>query len=370
MGESDRLAELLERATRERRGDAGDTPFSDPEPSNADSGSNVDSGSAGLGDVWTRSVDRSPAPELVLAGEEITGGDWLPPDPGRHRGATRPPVLALPQSLRSADLGVRPIAVVALLVVALVAAGVFGFRWWQAEQGSAPVPLAPMRADADDSGTSGTTGSGEQGAGQGERMPSATDPAALTGAGAQAGAGGGGAGAVDAAPGETGPTELLVHVAGEVRAPGVIRLEPGARVHDAVEAAGGLGPEADTGRLNLARVVIDGERIWVPRPGEEVPEVAEPGGVGAPVGEPGTSPGGVAGGSTQQGPGPGGQPLVNLNTADRAGLEALPGVGPVTAEAIIQWRTEHGGFSTPDELLEISGIGEATLEKLRPHVTL
>ncbi|NLG19900.1 MAG: ComEA family DNA-binding protein [Actinomycetales bacterium] len=158
----------------------------------------------------------------------------------------------------------------------------------------------------------------------------------------------------------------MVHVAGQVREPGVVAVDAGARVQDAVRAAGGLTGEADTSRVNLARPVIDGERIWVPRPGEDVPEIIEgtsgsgAGGGEAPSGGGGASGGGRAGAIVQ----------VNLNTADQAALEELPGVGPVTAAAILQWRADHGQFTSPDELLEVSGIGEATLEKLRPHVTL
>jgi len=146
----------------------------------------------------------------------------------------------------------------------------------------------------------------------------------------------------------------------------VVAVDAGARVQDAVRAAGGLTGEADTSRVNLARPVTDGERIWVPRPGEDVPEIVEgtpgsgAGGGEAPSGGGAGSGGGRAGAIVQ----------VNLNTADQAALEELPGVGPVTAAAILQWRADHGQFTSPDELLEVSGIGEATLEKLRPHVTL
>ena len=115
---------------------------------------------------------------------------------------------------------------------------------------------------------------------------------------------------------------------------------------DALEAAGGARRGVDLTALNLARLVVDGEQILVgvaPAPG-----VAGSLGTSAPEG---TS-------------------LVNLNTADQAALETLPGVGPVTAEAILAWRTDNGGFTSVDELLEVDGIGEATLEDLAPLVTL
>ena len=119
----------------------------------------------------------------------------------------------------------------------------------------------------------------------------------------------------------------------------------GALVHlDAVHLVPHAG--VDLTALNLARPVVDGEQILV--------------GVAPPAG--------VAG--TIDAPVPGGEALVNLNTADQAGLETLPGVGPVTAESIIAWRTDNGGFTSVDELLEVDGIGEATLEDLAPLVTL
>ena len=336
MGEQDRLAALLERATRERRGD-------DP-----DGGRSGD----GRGELLQDSEGSAQVGGAEAQTEPVTGGEWLPPDPGRHRtDGVRPPLLALPQSLRSVNLSVRPVAVLALLIMVLVAAGVFGLRWWQAERASAPVPLAPLAVEGVPiPGGSGdvvaATGAAAGVAGAaGEGVPTGADPGATAGA-----------------VGPPEPTELLVHVAGAVRSPGVVRLEPGARVHDAVDSAGGLGADADTSRLNLARVVADGERIWVPRPGEEVPEVAD-------------SPAGAGGGGPGEGAAAGGQDAggvqrININTADQAVLEELAGVGPVTASAIVQWRTEHGQFSSPDELLEVSGIGEATLEKLRPHITL
>lgn len=346
MGEQDRLAELLERATRERRGD-------DHNRSEDDLPSRPRAGPPGevLLEGWLEEDDdrqwSAEPSDTADSSEQVTGGEWLPPDPGRHRtDGARPPVLTVPRSLRSVTLGVRPLAVLGLLVVALAAAGIFGLRWWQAERGSTPQPLAPLAAQAPASprqgdaaaataGSAGTTGASEEG------MPTGQ--------------------AVGEVAGAPTASELLVHVAGEVRSPGVVRLEPGARVHDALAAAGGLAPDADTSRLNLARTVADGERIWVPRPGEDVPEVID---------SSGAAPGDPAGGGSALAPGAGADQQINLNTADQALLEELPGVGPVTAAAIIQWRTEHGRFSTPDELLEVSGIGEATLEKLRPHVTL
>jgi competence protein ComEA len=163
-----------------------------------------------------------------------------------------------------------------------------------------------------------------------------------------------------------GAAELVVQAAGAVERPGVYRMGSGARVDDLVRAAGGLAGDADADRVNLAAPVADGERVWVPRRGEPVPPpvVAGAGG-GAAVGTGGgPSPGGGAGGSA--GPAPG--PPVSLSTATADQLDALPGVGPATAAAIIAYRDQHGAFSSVDDLLEVRGIGEAKLEQLRPLV--
>lgn len=161
-------------------------------------------------------------------------------------------------------------------------------------------------------------------------------------------------------PGESGavgsaaevPAEVVVHVAGKVRRPGIVVLPVGSRVVDAVRRAGGFAPGAGprSSGLNLARLLVDGEQVVV----------GAPAAAGAPAAGP--APGAAAPGA------PAG--LVPLNTADQALLETLPGVGPVTAAAILQWRTEHGPFTAVDQLLEVSGIGEATLAEISPHVTL
>lgn len=149
-------------------------------------------------------------------------------------------------------------------------------------------------------------------------------------------------------PAAAGTGDVTVDVAGKVRRPGIAVLPPGSRVVDAVEAAGGARRGVDLASLNLARPLVDGEQILV--------GVPVPAGV---VGSLGSTPGEGEGG-----------PLVNINTADLATLETLPGVGPVTAEAIAAWRTEHGGFTAVEELLEVDGIGDATLAEIAPHVTI
>jgi len=123
-------------------------------------------------------------------------------------------------------------------------------------------------------------------------------------------------------------------------------LDPGSRVVDALAAAGGARDGVDLTGLNLARILVDGEQILV--------------GVSPPTG--------VAAAMT--GGGPPVTTLVNVNTADQVALESLPGVGPVTATSILTWRTEHGAFTSVDQLLDVDGIGEATLAELAPFVTL
>lgn len=146
--------------------------------------------------------------------------------------------------------------------------------------------------------------------------------------------------------------DVLVHVVGAVERPGVVRLAPGGRVLDAVEQAGGATADADLARLNLARVVADGEQVVVLREGEEAPETASDQGGGEPAGEV---------------PEPGGGP-VDLNLATAAELEALPGIGPVLSQRIVEHRDAYGPFTSVDALLEVSGVGPAVLERLRPEV--
>lgn len=131
------------------------------------------------------------------------------------------------------------------------------------------------------------------------------------------------------------PEPVVVHVVGEVRAPGVVRLVAGARVTDAIQAAGGPTERADLAGVNLARPLTDGEQVLVPGPQAD----------------------GASGPST-----------LDLNTASVEELDALPGIGPVLAARILTWRTEHGRFSSVDELAEVSGIGPSLLSGLRDLV--
>lgn len=157
--------------------------------------------------------------------------------------------------------------------------------------------------------------------------------------------------------------EVVVHVAGAVATPGVVRLAATGRIVDAVAAAGGLRPDADPDRVNLAAPVADGQRIVIPVRGQPLPaEVLADPGVGA-------TPGGAApGGAAPTGDGGTGGTVVDLNTATAEQLDTLPGVGPATAAAILAHREEHGPFGSVDELIDVRGIGEAKLEALRDLV--
>jgi len=155
-------------------------------------------------------------------------------------------------------------------------------------------------------------------------------------------------------PAPVGTGRLFVHVVGAVRDPGVVELAPGSRVTDAVAAAGGVTRAAAPASVNLARPVVDGEQVVVARRGDQAARPGAPVPGGAAAGVPGTS---------SPAPGP-----VDLNSATLDTLDGLPGIGPVLAQRILDWRTTNGRFSTVEELGEVSGIGEATLGDLRAMV--
>jgi competence protein ComEA len=151
----------------------------------------------------------------------------------------------------------------------------------------------------------------------------------------------------------TGAGRLVVDVVGKVRRPGVYRVADGARVDDALRMAGGALPGAELNSLNLARKVVDGEQIAV--------GVAGAGGA-APPGSP------VVGGPAGSAATPGAP--VNLNTATVQQLDALPGIGPVLAQRILDWRTQHGRFASVDQLREVTGIGPSRFDDLKPLVAV
>jgi competence protein ComEA len=144
------------------------------------------------------------------------------------------------------------------------------------------------------------------------------------------------------------PRQLVVHVVGAVRRPGLYRLADGSRIDDAIRRAGGARPKAALQLVNLAAPVADGQQVIVPVLGETPAAATAAGSGGAAA--------------------PGAK--VHLNTATLEQLDTLPGIGPVTAQKILDYRTANGAFSSVDELDAVSGIGPARLEQLRPLVEL
>jgi competence protein ComEA len=210
--------------------------------------------------------------------------------------------------------GVPPAAVVGGIAILAVALGWALMHWWPESGGGSDPPLLQVERQVE------------------EVQAATTDTAAPQ-------------------------TPLLVHITGAVRHPGVYELESGSRVADAVDAAGGLLADAVQDAVNLARPVNDGEQIVVPDE-DAVESGAAP--VGSTSGPAGTAS--VSGG-TAAGP-------VNINTADVAQLDTLPGVGPSTAEKILSDREANGPFQSVDDLGRVSGIGPKRLEQLRDLVTV
>ncbi|HHY82647.1 MAG TPA: transporter [Clostridiales bacterium] len=147
--------------------------------------------------------------------------------------------------------------------------------------------------------------------------------------------------------GETERQIIKVYITGKVKNPGVITMYEGDRVDDAIKLAGGALPDADLSRINLAMKVQDEDMYYVPGIGEEIPdEILLPG--------------------SQQSAGS----KVNINKADQAQLETLPGIGPAKAQKIIEYREKHGGFKTIEEIMNVSGIGEKTYEALKDQIDI
>jgi competence protein ComEA len=272
------------------------------------------SGSAGLGG--------GPSPQ----------GRWVPTgDDVQHtRRAAERVADSTPILLRR--LGVAPRSVLMALAVALLVAAGALLRVATADGSATQVPVGRRTPSAESGFPTTSSSSSGSPAGAGSASGTASlAPAAVT-----------------------DDRSVVVHVVGQVARPGIVRLPAGSRVVDAVTSAGGSTRSADTSRVNLARVVVDGEQIYVPT-------VGEPSGPAASGGVAGSGAGGGPAATTG---------AVNLNTADESALDALPGVGPVLAQRILAWREQHGTFSSVDELTEVQGIGDKLLESLRPLVTV
>jgi competence protein ComEA len=274
-----------------------------------------------LDQAGLRRVDEDGATSDDLHGDELPEASRVAPA-GRHTRPPKPGVTRrlggwvgdqVPETLRG-RVGMEPGPL--LLVIALVALAVSATAFVVLRMGgeSEPVPNRPQPAIA-----------------SGAPSPLVPSPASTA-----------------ASPSPSSGASVTVDVAGKVRRPGVATLPAGSRVVDALKRAGGTRGRVDLSALNLARVLVDGEQILVGRAAQ---------------------PGGLAAGASTAAPDPSGA-LVNINTATLEQLDTLPGVGPVTAQKILDWRGSHGAFSSVDELLEIDGIGEKTLADLAPHVTL
>ena len=244
--------------------------------------------------------------------------------------------------------GRRHVVVVCLLLV-------LGLGWagWTSVR-SRPVAItAPVAVTAGPaSAASSATSSSSAAAPPGGPAPAATAPAS-----------GGASGSPTLA------AAVVVHVLGAVRRPGLVELTPPARVQDAVDAADGFRDDADAGDLNLAQLLADGQQVVIGTRREPDGEVRGGAGGGSAGGSGSAGAAGTAtGGSAAAGGAGGSEGVVDLNAASQAELEELPGVGPVTATAILAWRQEHGRFSRAEELQEVDGIGPKTFAQLAPHV--
>jgi len=230
------------------------------------------------------------------------------------------------------------LALVALAVLVGVG-GLLTGAWGTGGSAGPERPALPLpRGSPEAPGASGGSADASGGAGE----------AGSGGASGEVGAPGSSGDAV--APGGTSHAtsdHLYVHVAGQVADPGLYRLDDGARVAAAVEAAGGAVGEADLSRVNLAAPVSDGQQIYVPAT-DEPGRPAATGGAGAETEDE--------------------QTVVNVNTATAEELQTLPGIGPARAQDLIQWRSENGPFEAVEDLLQVSGIGPATLDRLREQV--
>ncbi|MEU8586996.1 ComEA family DNA-binding protein [Streptomyces sp. NPDC048664] len=243
----------------------------------------------------------------------------------------------------------RSVAALGVLLVAAVALAAQHFWTGRTQAVRAPEAMRMSVPYAADGARHGGR-PGEPGA-SGGRAPTGTDGTGGSGD-TDGGDGAGGPEGVDGigAGGGTGGATVVVDIGGTVRRPGLRTLPAGSRVADALRAAGGVRPGTDTDGLNRARLLVDGEQIVV----------------GAAVPAPGAAPG--AGGTG--GPAVGAPPAtpVSLSTATVDQLDTLPGVGPVLAQRIVDYRTRHGGFRSVDDLREVGGIGERRFADLRKLV--
>ncbi|GAA4979589.1 hypothetical protein GCM10023205_55290 [Yinghuangia aomiensis] len=291
--------------------------FARPSDQDASDASGTSVGAAGAAAVVSDGQDTARLPAVPLRGRFADAvADRIPPH------------------LKALRVGMDRRAVAAVAVLALLAVVLAGAGWWRARPQAVAVP--PVVGAS----TRATSGPGAERAGV---APGSGSPAAAVVAGVEASA-------VPAAP-----SNVSVHVVGKVARPGVLALPAGSRVDDALKAAGGALPGTDLSVLNLAHVLVDGEQIPVGVPGATAPPPV-------PAVVPGPAAAGAGGGKAAAGG------VVDLNTATAEQLDALPGIGPVMAAHILDWRREHGRFTSVDQLREIRGIGARRLEEIRSKV--
>lgn len=278
--------------------------------------------------------ETEPAAPVPSVGPVV--GPVAVPVPGRHAARRSlvavPRLSALPETLRGrVRLGPAQLAVVALVLVAALALTC----WWLA-RGRATAITAPVAAASTAAPLVGLPSTVAAPVVEARPTTTAASPAATVSGVTSAGA------------------MVTVDVEGKVRRPGIVVLPTGSRVTDALKAAGGVPHRRSLHGLNLAAVLVDGQQIMV--------------GTAPAVG--GTVPVGTSAGDGSDPAASGVAAPVNLNSATADQLDTLPGVGPVTAQSILEWREQNGGFTSVQELLEVDGIGPATLAKLAPHVTV
>lgn len=238
---------------------------------------------------------------------------------------------------------------VALLLIINWALGFFSSSGDQIDP-AAEIPIQPLGAGGGaGAGGAGNSGAGSSGAGGGAGNTGAGGAGAGGAGNAGVGAGGAGGTGSSGAGGSGGNgSYIIVHIAGEVADPGVYRLNADARVFDLIAKAGGPTKSADTDSINLAQVLLDGTRVCIPRK-DDPTSCALTLSISGSSGNP-ASPGQTA------------DQRINPNTANTTQLQSLPGIGPSLAAAIDSYRREGGYFSTPEDLLDVSGIGPETLK--------
>lgn len=227
-----------------------------------------------------------------------------------------------------------------------------------------------LAADGPELSARAESGGGERGAAEGsdpEREPSDNTSAGAENNPGNDGGAGSATGPTEEADPAAAPSVLVIHVAGAVVRPGVVRVPSGSRAGDAVEAAGGTAADADLAAVNLAAPLQDGMMVVVPRIGE--PVGSPPPNAGPDPGE-GAGAGQGAGGTGSTGGADSSGALININSGSLQELDSLPRVGPVIAQRIIDWREEHGSFSRPEDLDAVPGIGETMLAALLPLITV